>query len=310
MGILGFFTGDNDKITQMESLVNQGLYTAALDIDFNIWALSDEDYRKVTYLTALCLYKLEKFGDAQRQIVYLLNYPSGAGSYETKAKSLKKSISAKESSNNIKFPIESFRFFVDDCTSIKSEERRTKEGVSSSQYYVKIQLFDQETGKCFTFYWKPVSSKGNELFIYLGEHLNTFCHEIDEKIIERTVYTRSMQHIGKLYEKGRNGASFEPALYRTTDFTKPTNIFSGENTYVLGIKTFKNLTDDLEDLEWEMTQLLEAFGNILKDIDQEPYRSDHFKIYALYFAKGALSKVASTESSGLIKKLGRFFGRD
>lgn len=305
MSFLGIFSGDNDKINQMESLVNRGLYNAALDVDFNLWVLSDEDYRKVVYLTALCLYKLGNFGEAQRQIVTLLNYPSGAGSYEAKAKSLRESILAEDSSDYIKFPRESFRFFVDDCTVVKSEERRTKEGVNSSQYYVKIQLFDQDDNKCFTFYWKPVSSNGNELFIYLGEHLDTFCHKIDENIIERTVYTQSLQHIGKLYEKGRKGACFEPALYRTTDFTKPNVTFTGENTYVLGIKTFKSLTDDLEDLEWEIAQLIEAFGYVWKDIDQGPSRSDHYKVYALYFAKGALGKVASTESSCLIKKLGR-----
>lgn len=310
MSILGFFTGDNDKINQMESLVNQGLYAEALDIDFNLMVLSDEEYRKVTYLTALCLYKLEKFGEAQRYIVILLNYPSGAGSYEAKAKSLRESILAEESSNNIRFPKESFRFFVDDCTCVESEERRTEEGVNSSHYYVKIQLFDHDTSKCFTFYWKPVLDNGNELFIYLGEHLDTFCHKINENIIERTVYTQSMQYIGQLYERGKNGASVEPALYCTTDFTKPAKFFSGENTYVLGIKTFKNLTSDLEDIEWEMTQLLKAFGNILKDIDQESSRLDHFKIYALYFAKGAFGEIVSNEVPGLIKQLGRILGRN
>lgn len=291
MSFLGFFTGVNEKLETMESLVYRGLYRDALNVRLDVslstfFSLSNNDFNKYKYLEAVCYYQLRDYGYAQMAIVAILNNPSGAGKYAEKAKELKRKILEKENENSIVFPKETFRFFIEDCsTCIDFDERRVKEGVDDANYYEKIQIYEREDNKLLTFYWKP-SSEGNELFIYLGDDFDKFCRKIDEKSIERNVYTKSLRNIGNLYFMGKNGVQLEPSIYITSDFAKPGVL----NTYVLGIKTGKALSQ-IEDLENEITQLLKAFGGIMSDICQESSITDTIKILVAYFGQGVMDKV-------------------
>lgn len=295
MSFLGFFTGENKKIEKMETLVNKGAYQEALNIDLkNWWALSNDDFNKTKYLEAICWFELGHYGNAQDAIVWILNNPSGAGEYAEKAKNLRRRISLREQGNSIVFPQESFAFFVEDYICNDFKELRIREGVDETRYNEKIQIYDNTTNKRLTFYWKPLSTCGGELFIYLGDNIDGFCKMIDENSIERHVYTKSFKNIGDLYNKGKNGACHRPSLYRTVDFTKPDVLFKG-NTYVLGIKTLKSSFTQIDDFEKEITLLLETFGDIMNDIDNGPTTVDKIKIYTAYFGQEVVDKVLTKE---------------
>lgn len=293
MSFLGFFTGENDKIEEMETLVNQGLYKEALNVDFkNWWALSNDDFNKTRYLAAIAWFELGCYGNAQEAIVWILSNPSGAGDYLEKARNLRRKISEKEQGNAIIFPQESFSFFIEDCNSDDSGELRIKEGIDDTNYYEKIQIFDNNSNKRITFYWKPLSAYESELFVYLGDDIDSFCKKIDENTIERCVYTKSLKSIGDLYERGKNGACFKPSLYRTVDYTKPDVLLKG-NSYVLGVKTCRTSFSQVDELENEIAQLLESFGNIMSDIDKGPTTVDKIKIYTAYFGQGVIDEILS-----------------
>lgn len=295
MSFLGFFTGENDKIEEMEALVNQGLYREALKIDFkNYWALSNDDYNKIMYLSAVSWFGLGRYGDARKALVSILNNPSGTGNYLEKAKNLRRKISEKERGNSIVFPQESFTFLIEDCFCDNSAELRSKEGIDDTNYYEKIQIFDNASNKRLTFYWKPLSADESEFFAYLGDDIDRFCKKVDENTIERHVYTRSLKSIGKLYERGKNGACFKPSLYRTVDYTKPDVLLKG-NSYVLGVKTRRTSFSQVDELENEMTQLLETFGDIMSDMDKGSTTIDKIKIYTAYFGQGIIDEVLSQE---------------
>lgn len=116
MSFLGFFTGENEKIEEMESLIKKRAYREALNIDFkNWWALSKADTLKVWYLEAICHFELGEYSWAQDRIVWIINYPGGAGIYKEKAEILRKKISERERGNSIVFPQVSFVFFIEDC---------------------------------------------------------------------------------------------------------------------------------------------------------------------------------------------------
>lgn len=117
---------------------------------------------------------------------------------------------------------------------------------------------------------------------------------IDENSIEQHVYTKSLKNIGYLYNNGKNGACYRPSLYRTVDFTKP-DVLSKGNTYVLGIKTLKSSFSKINDFEKEITQLLEAFEDIMSDVEKGPSTADKIKIYTIYMGQGVVDKVLSTE---------------
>ena len=295
MSFLGFFTGENDKIEEMEALVNQGLYMEALKIDFkSYWALSNDDYNKIMYLSAVSWFGLGRYGDAQKALVSILNNPSGTGNYLEKAKNLRRKISEKERGNTIVFPQESFTFLIEDCFCDNSAELRSKEGIDDTNYYEKIQIFDNGSNKRLTFYWKPLSADESEFFAYLGDDIDSFCKKVDENTIERHVYTKSLKNIGELYERGKNGACFKPSLYRTVDYTKPDVLLKG-NSYVLGVKTRRTSFSQVDELENEITQLLETFGDIMSDIDKGPTTIDKIKIYTAYFGQGVIDEVLSQE---------------
>lgn len=93
---------------------------------------------------------------------------------------------------------------------------------------------------------------------------------------------------------GKNGPCYRPSLYRTVDFTKPDVLFKG-NAYVLGIKTHKLSFSKIENFEKEITQLLEAFEDIMSDVEKGPTTADKIKIYTTYFGQGVIDKVLSTE---------------
>lgn len=295
MSFLGFFTGENEKIEEMESFIKKRAYREALNIDFkNWWALSKADTLKIWYLEAICHFELAEYGWAQDRIVWIINHPGGAGIYKEKAETLRKKISERERGNSIVFPLESFAFFIEDCISYDLKEVKIKEGIDDTKYYEKIQIFDNSTNKRLTFYLKPVSTCESELFIWLGDNIDGFCKKIDENSIERHVYTKSLKNIGDLYNMGKNGASYRPSLYRTVDFTKPDVLFKG-NAYVLGIKTHKSSFSKIENFEKEITQLLEAFEDIMSDVEKGPTTADKIKIYTTYFGQGVIDKVLSTE---------------
>lgn len=295
MSFIGFLTGENEKIARMESLVNGGAYREALNIDLkNWWALSKADTLKVWYLEAICRFELGEYGLAQDRIVWIINYPGDIGVYKEKTEILRKKILERERGNTIVFPQEPFAFFIEDCNCSDFNELRVKEGIDTTNYYEKIQIFYTEINKRLTFYWKPLTSDESELFIYLGDDMDGFCKKIDENTVERSVYTKSLKNIGDLYNKGKNGACLTPSLYRTVDFTKPDILLKG-NTYVLGIKTRKSSFSQIDEIEIEIAQLLETFDNIMSDIDKGPTTVDKLKIYASYFGQGVLDKVLTKE---------------